>query len=68
MIPERADDSHSAADTHSHHRHRSHRHRRHGRSFYRVWIRPYRRQLMSFFLLCAVVITTYMLWKAVAAQ
>jgi hypothetical protein len=67
MIPERVDDSHSADNTYPRPSRRSRR-RRHRQRFYRDWIRPYRRQLRTVFLLCVFVIAAYLLWNALAAS
>ncbi len=68
MTPERADDSHSATNSYSEPLQSSRRRRHHRRSFHTVWIRPYRRELRTILLFCLVVIATYLLWNAVAAN
>ena len=69
MIPERVDESHSAAEVHSPERRRVRRHRRQNRrSWFNELIRPYRRELKSFALLCAVVAVMYLIWNMVAVH
>ena len=65
MTPERAD---SATNPYSEPLQSSRRRRHHRRSFYTLWIRPYRRELRTILLFCLVVIATYLLWDAVVAN
>jgi hypothetical protein len=69
MLPQPVEDSHSSTGDHSSEtQHGTRRRRHHRRSFYSLYIRPYKRELRTVILFCIFVAVTYWIWNTLAAN